>query len=56
MERFFGTFTKSIPLPRAVNSREARTSLKNGLLEIILPRIPDQREKEHEISVVAEPE
>ena len=51
MERYFGSFIKSVSLPRPVNSRETRTLLKNGLLEIILPRVPDQREKEHEVPV-----
>ena len=53
MERYFGTFVKSVSLPRPVNNREAKTLLKNGLLEVILPRVPDQREKEHEVPVVA---
>jgi HSP20 family protein len=51
MERYFGAFAKSIPLPRPVNTHQARTQLKNGLLEVILPRVPDQREKEYEIPV-----
>ncbi len=53
MERYFGSFVKSVPLPRPVNTHQARTLLKNGLLEIILPRVPDQREKEFEIPVKA---
>jgi HSP20 family protein len=56
MERYFGAFVKSIPLPRPVNSHHARTALKNGILEVILPRVPDLREKEIEISVRPEPE
>ncbi len=56
MERYFGTFVKSVALPRPVNSHLARTRLKNGLLEIILPRVPDLREKEIEIRVEAETE
>lgn len=51
MERYFGSFVKSISLPRPVNNREAKSSLRNGLLEVILPRVPDQREKEYEMSV-----
>ena len=51
MERYFGSFVKSIPLPRPVNSHLAKTRMKNGLLEIILPRVPDLREKEIEIPV-----
>jgi HSP20 family protein len=54
MERYFGAFVKSIPLPRPVNSHLAKTKLKNGLLEILLPRVPDLREKEIEIPVAAE--
>lgn len=56
MERYFGSFMKSIPLPRPVNSHHAKTRLKDGLLEILLPRVPDLREKEIEIPVKAEPE
>ena len=56
MERYFGSFVKSVPLPRPVNSHHAKTRLKNGLLEVILPRVPDLREKEIEIPVQPEPE
>jgi HSP20 family protein len=56
MERYFGGFLKSIPIPRPVNSHHAKTRLKNGLLEVILPRVPDLREKEIEIVVQPEPE
>jgi HSP20 family protein len=56
MERYFGSFVKSIPLPRPVNSHHARTNLRNGLLEILLPRVPDLREKEIEIPVKPEQE
>jgi len=54
MERYFGNFVKSLPLPRPVNSREAKASFRQGLLEVVLPRVPDMREKEHEIPVKAE--
>jgi HSP20 family protein len=56
MERYFGSFMKSIPLPRPVNSHHARTRMRHGLLEITLPRVPDLREKEIEIPVEAGPE
>ena len=51
MERYFGSFMKSVPLPRPVNSHLAKTRMKNGLLEVLLPRVPDLREKEIEITV-----
>ena len=56
MERYFGGFVKSVALPRAVNTHQARTMLKDGLLEIVLPHVPDQREREYEIPVRAEEE
>ena len=54
MERFFGNFVKSVPLPRPVNTREAKALFRQGLLEVTLPRVPDLREKEHEIAVKSE--
>ena len=56
VERYSGGFGNSIPLSRPVNSPLARTHLKNGLLESILPRVPDLREKEIEIAVAPEQE
>jgi HSP20 family protein len=56
MERYFGTFVKSVPLPRPVNSRQAKSKLSRGLLEVVLPRVPDLREKEIEVPVKSEEE
>jgi HSP20 family protein len=56
MERYFGNFMKSVPLPRPVNSHLAKTRMRNGLLEVLLPRVPDMREKEIEIPVQPDPE
>ncbi len=56
MERFFGNFVKSVPLPRPVNTHRAVTKLKDGVLEVILPQVPDQREKELALEVKAEEE
>ena len=56
MERYFGGFVKSVALPRPVNSHLAKTRMKQGLLEVILPRVPDLREKEIEIPVSPESE
>ncbi|HEU5249720.1 MAG TPA: Hsp20 family protein [Thermoanaerobaculia bacterium] len=56
MERYFGSFVKSVGLPRPVNARQAKSRLSRGLLEIVLPRVPDLREKEVEIAVKAEEE
>jgi HSP20 family protein len=56
MERYFGTFLKSVPLPRPVNSRQAKTRLSRGILEVVLPRVPDLREKEVEVAIKSEEE
>jgi HSP20 family protein len=54
MERYFGTFVKSVPLPRPVNTHQAKSNLRDGMLEVLLPRVPDQREKEYELEVKGE--
>lgn len=54
MERYFGTFVKSVPLPRPVNTHRAVTKLKDGLLEVVFPCVPDLREKELAITVRSE--
>jgi HSP20 family protein len=56
MERYFGTFVKSVAVPRPVNARQAKSKLSRGLLEVVLPRVPDLREKEVEIAVKADEE
>ncbi|HKA37073.1 MAG TPA: Hsp20/alpha crystallin family protein [Thermoanaerobaculia bacterium] len=53
MERYFGGFIKTIPLPGPVNTHRATTRLKDGLLEVSFPRVNDQREKELHITVTA---
>ena len=54
MERYFGTFMKSVPLPRPVNSHLAKSRMRNGVLEVLLPRVPDMREKEIDIPIPPE--
>ena len=54
MERYFGTFMKSVPLPRPVNSHLAKSRMRNGVLEVVLPRVPDMREKEIDIPIPPE--
>ncbi len=56
MERYFGAFVKSVSVPQPVNARQAKSTLSRGLLEVVLPRVPDLREKEVEIAVKSEEE
>jgi HSP20 family protein len=51
MERYFGVFVKTLPLPSPVNTHRATAKLKDGLLEVVFPRVSDQREKELNIRV-----
>lgn len=39
MERAYGTFQRTIPLPRNVDSDRAQASYKNGVLSIRLPKV-----------------
>jgi HSP20 family protein len=40
-ECYWGSFSRSIVLPMEVKSQEARASLKNGVLTIVLPKSRD---------------
>lgn len=42
MERAYGAFRRSIPLPRNVNVDKAEASFKNGVLTIRLPKDADE--------------
>ena len=45
-ERSWGAFERSIPLPVEVKSDQAKASLKDGLLEITLPKTEAARAKQ----------
>ncbi|MDH7578700.1 MAG: Hsp20/alpha crystallin family protein [Bacillota bacterium] len=38
-ERSYGSFARSLPLPVPIIPEQARASFKNGVLEIILPKV-----------------
>ncbi len=45
MERFFGEFEKVVPLPSAVNVKQAKATLADGLLLIRIPRVVADRRR-----------
>ncbi|MDP1558041.1 MAG: Hsp20/alpha crystallin family protein [Nitrosomonas sp.] len=45
MERAYGAFQRAIPLPRTVNTEEAKAGYKNGVLKIHLPKVNDEQVK-----------
>jgi HSP20 family protein len=44
-----GTFARSVGLPAAVDSQQARVRLKNGILEVTMPKT--EAEKRHKIAI-----
>jgi HSP20 family protein len=51
VERKYGTFTRSIPLPQAVESDKISASYKEGILKITLPKSEEAKKKEIKIKV-----
>ncbi len=51
LERPFGPFYRTIPIPWAVNPHEASAVLQDGWLVVRLPRISDRRVRRIDISV-----
>jgi HSP20 family protein len=53
-ERSFGPFRRVIQLGVPVNTRQARATLKNGLLRICFPKVPNRRGEAVPIDVEGE--
>ena len=43
IERAFGNFTKTIPIPVTCDTKNVRAILKNGVLKIILKKVQERR-------------
>jgi len=50
-ERFYGTFNRSIRLPAEVDSTKVSATYKNGVLEIILPKKEEAKQKQLKIEI-----
>ncbi|GAB4337370.1 MAG: Hsp20/alpha crystallin family protein [Candidatus Abyssubacteria bacterium] len=51
IERAYGAFQRSIPLPNAVAVDKVKASFKNGVLEIELPKKDEAKPKQIKVSV-----
>ena len=51
VERSYGSFTRTIELPREVQSDKINASYKNGVLKIVLPKSEKAKKKEVKIKV-----
>ena len=50
-EHLFGKFNRTIELPTAVNSEKIRANLKNGILEVHLPKAEEVKPKAVPINI-----
>jgi HSP20 family protein len=51
IERSYGTFIRSVRLPREVQSNKINASYKNGVLKVTLPKTEETKKKEIKIKV-----
>jgi HSP20 family protein len=51
VERSYGSFTRSIRLPREIQNEKINASYKNGVIKITLPKTEEARKKEVKIKV-----
>jgi HSP20 family protein len=51
VERSYGSFTRSIRLPKEVQNEKINASYKNGVLKIIFPKSEEAKKKEIKIKV-----
>jgi len=51
IERSYGTFTRSVQLPKEVKHDKISASYKNGVLKVVLPKSEDAKKKEVKIKV-----
>ncbi len=51
IERSYGSFTRSIRLPREIQNEKISASYKNGVLRITLPKTEEAKKKEVKIKV-----
>jgi len=51
IERSYGSFTRSVQLPKEVKSDKISASYKNGLLRVTLPKSEETKKKEIKIKI-----
>ncbi|MGH9867460.1 MAG: Hsp20/alpha crystallin family protein [Candidatus Polarisedimenticolia bacterium] len=51
MERLGGKFRRVVPLGTPINTRDARATMRNGVLEVFFPRVSNRRGEEVVIPV-----
>jgi len=50
-ERSYGSFVKTLELPKDIHAEKVKASFKNGILEIRLPKTEEAKKKEMKVKV-----
>lgn len=50
-ERFYGSFSRTIPLPVEVKSEQAKAEYKDGILSVIVPKVEHAKMKGRRIDI-----
>ncbi len=50
-ERYYGTFSRTIPLPAEVKSEQAKAEYKDGILSITVPKVEPSKAKGRRIDI-----
>ncbi|MHB8882334.1 MAG: Hsp20/alpha crystallin family protein [Thermodesulfovibrionales bacterium] len=51
LERSFGSFIRTVPLPPEADGGKAKAAFKNGVLEIVFPKREEAKQSEIKVSV-----
>ena len=51
LERTYGSFERVIELPTEVEASKAKAKLKNGVLEVVLPKVAEAKPKQIKVEV-----
>jgi HSP20 family protein len=51
-ERARGSFRRQIPLPQRINPDEAKANLKDGILEIRIPKTEEVKQKVKQVPIL----
>ena len=50
-ERSFGRFARTLPITTKITPDQARAEFKNGVLEVIIPKAPEAKEKSFRLDI-----